>query len=299
MAEISEVAKDIYLIETTASRMLGESGFPRSCLVYYLAATSPALVETGPGAAIPELMNAIRSIGDIANLRYAILTHIHLDHGGGAGALARELPQLQVVVHQRAARHLADPSRLAEASRQAFGHGFEEQYGPILPVAERQIRAVSDGEAVDLGNRRLTVVYAPGHASHQMAIFDGESRELFCGEALGRPQSMVVAPVSGFDPDVAIETMGKLKSLNPQVVFHSHGGVSRDPARLIASVETNMTAYRQIILDATRSGQARETIQEKLETYQRELSFTDWNGPHQVDDLIDWHLAYFDAKGLV
>ena len=132
-----------------------------------------------------------------------------------------------------------------------------------------------------------------------MAVYDSLRRELFCGEALGRPQSTVVAPVSGFDPDAAIETIRRLMSLNPSVLFYSHGGVAHDPGGLMESVLENQMAYRKIILEGAREGESRETLRGQLQAYQEEQSMTPWNGPHQVNDLIEWHLAHFRRKGMI
>ncbi len=215
MAEIERVAPDIYLISTQTSHTVGEAGFPLSSVVYYIASSAPAIIDIGPSVATLDLIEALQRLDDPSRLRYAVLTHIHMDHAGGAGSLVRQLPQVEIVVHRRGARHLADPAKLIEASKTAFGDDFEQQYGVVLPVPENRIKSVDDGDVVDLGNRKLRVIYGPGHATHHMAVWDEENRELFCGEALGRPQSTIVAPVSGFDPDLALETIDRLQALQP------------------------------------------------------------------------------------
>ncbi len=299
MSDISEVAQGVYLIATSGSLASGPAGLPTSSLIYYIAGHQPALVETGPTAGITELIDALGQIGDPLAISYAILTHIHLDHAGGAGAITRSLPNAKIVVHQRGARHLVDPGKLVEASRQAFGDQFEEQYGPILPVPEQRIRAVDDNEVIDIADRELQFIYSPGHASHHMCIWDGVSRGLFCGEALGRPQGTVVAPVAGFDPDAALATIERLATLPVERAFYSHGGVSLQPSSLIESVRSNMAAYRRIILEYVKTGESIERVKRRLVEFQKTHPGGDTPMEHQIDDLVTWHIAYFKRKGLI
>jgi glyoxylase-like metal-dependent hydrolase (beta-lactamase superfamily II) len=299
MSKVSQVADGVYLIDTHQSRREGDAGFPLSSLVYYVDGLRPAIVETGPGSSISELLEAIGSISDPLKLCYAFLTHIHLDHGGGAGVLVKRLPNLTIVTHWRGARHLADPSRLIKATRESFGQHYEDQYGPILPVPTQNIFAAQDGDVVDLGGRSLTCVSAPGHASHHICLWDDKTSGLFCGEALGRPQSTVVAPVSGFDPDETLATIEKLRKLLPRMAFYSHGGSATSPLPLMDAVSFNMRAYREIILSAAKAGLSHERIVTLLEEYQKGHPAGERPVAHQVDDLVTWHMAYFRRRGII
>jgi glyoxylase-like metal-dependent hydrolase (beta-lactamase superfamily II) len=231
---------------------------------------------------------------------YAVITHVHLDHAGGAGTLARRVPDVQIVVHERGARHMIDPGRLTEATRQAFGERFEDDYGPILPVPDSRVHAVADGETILVGDRELRMVHAPGHASHQMCIFDTQTRTLFSGEALGTPDSREVAAVAGFDPKAALDTVDRLARLAPKTVLCSHGGAVRDATEHIQAVHTNMEAYGSIILGALKAGETNDRIADRLEAYQLEHSpegFRRRRG--QFDSIIAWHAVYFKKSGLV
>ena len=302
MTDVSEVADGIYQIETDEANTFGSLGLPRCSMIYFIANGQTALVETGPAVVASAVLEAIRQLGhDPSRLSYIIPTHIHLDHAGGAGTIARQFPQLKVLVHQRGARHLINPSRLIEGTRQAFGDRFEDEYGPILPIPERQVRAVDDGEVIPLGNRELTISYAPGHAPHQICIYETKSQGIFSGEALGPPQigRSIVMPVAGFDLDAALATIDKLSKLDPKIVFCSHGGVSREVARLIQSVRANTKAYGDIILDAMRAGEEKEQMAHRLEAYQIERP----PGEHQLeehhfDHIITWYVAHFKRKGV-
>jgi len=290
MTDVSEVADGIYQIKT------------RFSLIYLITNGQTALIETGPAVVVPTVLDAIRQLDhDTSQLSYIILTHIHLDHAGGVGTLAQQFPQLQVLVHERGARHLIDPSRLIEGTRQAFGEGFEDEYGPIVPIPERQVRAVQDGEVILLGGRELRIVYAPGHAPHQMCIYETKSQGVFSGEALGILQigSNFVPPVAGFDLDAALETIDKVSKLEPKIIFGSHGGVSREAAKLIQSVRANTKAYGDIILEAMRVGEEKEQIVQRLETYHIEHAAGQYQlGERRFDNIIPWYVDYFKRKGV-
>jgi len=302
MTDISKVTDGIYQISTDEAKIFGSLGLPRCSMLYLITDGQMALVETGPAVAVPAALDAIRQLGyDPARLSYIILTHIHLDHAGGAGTMARQLPQVQVIVHQRGARHLIDPSKLIEGTRQAFGERFEDEYGAILPIPEQQVRAVEDGEVIPLGDRELRIIDAPGHAPHQMCIYETKSQGVFSGDAIGSPGTdSLVMPVAGFDLDAALETIDKLSKLDLNIIFCSHGSVSREPATFLQSVRANTKAYGDIILEAMRAGEEKEQIAQRLEAYQRERA----PGEYQPDErrfnnIITWYVAHFKRKGVV
>lgn len=303
MPNISEVADGIYQIEIDEAKTSGTAEPLRCSTVYLIVADGQtALIETGPAVVAPVVLGTIRRLGhDPSRLSYILLTHIHLDHAGGAGTLAHQCPQLQVLVHQRGARHLVEPSRLIEGTRQAFGERFEDEYGPIVPVPEGQVRAVDDGEVIPLGERELRIIYAPGHAPHHMCIYDTKSQGIFSGDALGTPpiESNIVLTVAGFDLDSALESIDKLSQLNPKVVFFSHGGVSRETARLMQSLRANTKAYGDIILGALKAGEGKEEMARRLGAYHSKLIPGEYHlEEHRFEHIIPWYVAHFKRKGV-
>ncbi|MFC1943816.1 MBL fold metallo-hydrolase [Chloroflexota bacterium] len=303
MADVSEVADGIYQIEIDEVKTSGSLELFRCSLVYFIIANGQtALIETGPAVVAPVVLSTIRRLGhDPFQISYILLTHIHLDHAGGAGTLAHQFPQLQVLVHQRGVAHLIDPSKLIEGTRQAYGKRFEDEYGPILPIPEWQVRAVDDGEVIQLGERELRIIYAPGHAPHQMCIYETKSQGIFTGDALGSPpiENSIVLPVAGFNLDSALESIDKLSKLNPKVVFFSHGGVSREAARLMQSVRANTKAYGDIILEAMKAGEGKEQMIRRLEAYHIERVPGEYQLEEQrFDHIIPWYVAHFKRKGV-
>jgi len=293
MTEVSEVADGIYQIETGKASAPGPLGLRIHSIRYFIANGQAALIDIGPAVVVPAVLDAIRQLGyDPYRLSYLILTHIHLDHAGGAGTLAQQFPQLQVLVHQRGARHLIDPKRLIEGTRQAWGERFEDVHGPILPVPERQVRAVEDRDVISLGDKELRIIYAPGHAPHQMCIYETKSQGVFSGDSIG---AMVVA---GFDLDATLETIDKLTKLNPKIIFGSHFRASREATRHLQSVRVNTKAHGDIILEAMRAGEDNEKIAQRLEVYQIDHPPSQYQpGLDRPDRIITWYVDYFKRKG--
>lgn len=214
--------------------------------------------------------------GDIKRLLYIIPTHLHLDHGGGAGLLAKELPEARVVAHLKGARHLMEPSRLIEGTRQAFGAHFEEEFGPILPVPEQRMLVVEGGERLDLGGRELEIVYTPGHASHHICILDDKTRALFCGEALGHyhPEVNFISPsvaMPMFEVELALKSIRTIRELMPELLVFSQYGASRDVDQLVDLAEQQVKVHAEIVLQAVRQGASQAEMEKRLREYDRSL----------------------------
>ena len=300
MAVISEVADGIYLIDTQKDRESASPDLPPGSLVYFIAGDETALIEIGPAVVVPEVLDAIRSIGyDPLQLSYTIPTHIHLDHAGGVGDLARRIPKMKVAVHQRATRHMIDPSRLIEGSKQAFGNNFEQVYGPIIPIAEQQVHTVSEGESISIGKRELIIYEAPGHAPHHICIHDPKTKGVFSGEALGSPETetAIVLTVFGFDLEASLRTIDKMSKLDLTYIYCSNGGVCYEPAKLLESVKKNTKSYGEIILRGIKMGYEKGKIVKKLEKYQNERA--PGKDPQDVQnwgEIFDRYSAYFKKK---
>lgn len=265
MVTVIQVADKIYQIDTGV-RM------PDPILVYFIADEQPSLIDIGSATAVPAIFEGVRELGyEPADLSYVFLTHIHIDHAGGVGYLAQQLPQVKVVVHQRATRHLVDPSKLVAGTRLFFGESFEQEYGPVLPVAENQIYPVQGGEAISLGSRELRVVLSPGHGPEHISFHDSKSGGLFCGDALGIPlpefDFVVPATPLPFDLDSSLETVDKLRELNPTVLFYPHSVISRDIDKSTQLAKESLKTYANIILEGLRAGENLDQMVERWKAY--------------------------------
>src|SRR2546429_4099262 len=164
-----------------------------------------AFVDVGTNASVPYLLAALAELGIArAAVDYVLLTHVHLDHAGGAGRLMQELPNAVAVLHPRGAPHMIDPSRLIEGSRAVYGERLEQLYGQLLPIPAARVRVVEDGERVRLGGRTLELIHVPGHA---LFFFSSRRRHTRCSrdwssdvcssDLGGDPLDRTVAGVSG------------------------------------------------------------------------------------------------------
>jgi glyoxylase-like metal-dependent hydrolase (beta-lactamase superfamily II) len=264
---------------------------------YFITDGDGALIEPGPGAAVPAVQSAIEHLG-LRELAYIIPTHIHVDHAGGAGALAKRNPKAKVLVHPRGVRHLADSAHLVEITQRIYGSDFETRSGTVLPVPESQLRVVEDGEIIVLGGRQLQIIHAPGHASHHLAILDRSQDGLFCGEALGLPPHLLpsVAPYS-FDEDAYLRTIESLRRLHPRMLFYSHGGIITDTDKAFGGAVENTHIYGKMVLEGIRNGDSRTDIALRFAADVKRrfgLLFE----PEGSEMFVTGYSMYYEKKGL-
>ncbi|GAB3686233.1 MBL fold metallo-hydrolase [Salinarchaeum chitinilyticum] len=205
--------------------------------VYVLDGHRPAVVDTGLGADYDAVQGALDAVGiGEEDLEVIALTHVHLDHAGGAGKLVRDYPNATVYVHEIGATHLVDPSRLIEGTKQAVGDQWRHYDDPV-PIPDERIVELEDGDAIDLGDRQLIAHHAPGHAPHQVVFHSVADDAVFTADAAGIyvPQRDAVEPTSpppNFDPEQAIDDLETIRSLEPSVLCYAHFGPARTADRL-------------------------------------------------------------------
>jgi glyoxylase-like metal-dependent hydrolase (beta-lactamase superfamily II) len=293
---VENIGHDIYRLET---QIPGENTI---FSVYFIKGENSVLIEPGPAAIIPAIQNFIKE-QSIGNLEYIIPTHIHLDHGGGLGNLIRLFPKAKAVVNPEAVKHVTDPSRLIRSTKMAFGDDFENIYGKIIPVPYTRLKVVQDNESLYIGDRQLVIIHSPGHAPHHIAIYDTKTKGLFCGEALGliyspgAPPLPAVAPPS-FDPDVYVDNMLRLKELHPDLLFYSHGGVGREPEKLISTVIENTKIIGNAIYDATKLQLTDEAIIRKMGNFIIDR-FGFKLDDYELGSNVRAYLHYFKRKNII
>ncbi|WP_158058755.1 MBL fold metallo-hydrolase [Halorussus halophilus] len=197
--------------------------------VYIYDAARPAIVETGIGTNREYIFDALEVLG-IAKEDVAVIapTHVHLDHAGGAGFLAKECPNAEVYVHEIGAPHLEDPSRLVEGTKQAVGDQWEFYVEPE-PVPEDQLVPIQGGDEINLGNHHLEVYHAPGHAPHQVVYYDRDDDAVFTADAAGIwvPSTREIretSPPSNFDLEQCLADLETIRELNPEALLYTHFG---------------------------------------------------------------------------
>src|SRR6266702_1410379 len=224
-AGVTPLGHDVFEIDT---RMAGYSQITASFLV---RADRPCLVETGTAPSALVVRDALAALGvGPGDLATVVVTHIHLDHAGGVGDIAEMFPSAEIVVHERGANHLADPSRLMGSARRVYGDDLDWLFGELAPTPAGRIRAVGERGSVDLGGgRTLDSHYSPGHAKHHVGLIDSVSGDLYVGDAAGvfLPQTGDLRPATpppDFDLDVALSSLRMFAALRPTRLLFSHYG---------------------------------------------------------------------------
>ncbi len=191
-----------------------------------------ALIDPGPTSRLGNLEEGLASLGlSVSDLTMIVLTHIHLDHAGATGTLVRMNPSLQVVVHERGTPHLVDPSRLMKSATRVFGSEMERIWGNFESVPSDRITSLQGGETVSLGNRKLEVVYTPGHASHHVSYFDKSTGVAFVGDMGGIRMSnracvLPVTPPPEIDVEKWMSSIEKIREWQPELLFLTHFGAA-------------------------------------------------------------------------
>jgi glyoxylase-like metal-dependent hydrolase (beta-lactamase superfamily II) len=239
-------------------------GWSRITAGYLVEGPAPVLVETGSQSSVPALLRALQdhgvAPGDLAGVA---VTHIHLDHAGGVGDVARAFPNATVYVHEKGARHLADPARLIDSAATVYGDLLDSLYGRLDPTPPERLHVLADGETVDVGGgRTLTTVDSPGHAKHHLALHDSESGILFAGDAVGvrLPDVGVLRPATppaDFDLDQALHSLQRFKERRPAGVALAHYGLLPDPVGMLDEAEETLRRWAET---AERAWQAGEDI---------------------------------------
>jgi glyoxylase-like metal-dependent hydrolase (beta-lactamase superfamily II) len=250
---ITALGGDVYEIDT---KMAGYSGITAG---YLILGDRPCLVETGTSTSAPVVRDALAALGVGPNdLATVVVTHIHLDHAGGAGDMARYFPSAQIVVHEKGARHLADPSRLMASARMVWGDRLDTLFGELSPTEADRIVALGDTGSIDLGNgRALSSHYSPGHAKHHVGLIDSATGDLYVGDAAGvyLPQTGDLRPATpppDFDLETALGSLALFGALGPQRLLFSHYG----PVGAVQETLERSAEELRVWVDLTRQAHA-------------------------------------------
>jgi glyoxylase-like metal-dependent hydrolase (beta-lactamase superfamily II) len=265
VASTFQAAAGIQAIDT---RMCGRDQVTSA---YLVRAEEPAIVETGPTTSLTAVMDGLRELGiGPHDLAHIVVTHIHLDHAGGAGALAPHFPKATVWVHERGAPHLADPTRLVQSANRVYGEArLREMFGSVDPVPGDQLRALTDGDKVNLGDRYLEALYTPGHASHHVCLADSETGGVFVGDAVGvfLPDVRVLRPATPppeFDLELAIASIERVQALAPPFILFSHFGPAVEVQELTALAIQRLRRWTDVVAAAMRESDAVDDIVARL-----------------------------------
>lgn len=285
---------DIYFLD------IGLYGCPCYGAIYILDTERPAVIETGTGVNIDLLMDALDSVGiGRDELEVIALTHVHLDHAGGAGLLASKCRKATVYVHPLGASHLVDPAELVAGTKRVI-HELWEYHAQPTPIPEERIITIEGDSKIDLGDRKLSVVPVPGHAPHQVAFYDRENGALFTGDSAGMwlPAGellTVTTPPPNFDLEKWLASHDKIREVDPGLLMYTHFGprvaddAIEDHERILKQWVTDIDALRQELDDG-------EIIERCLDSSDLRALMGDPAGSIPTQFSVEGVLVYLDSQ---
>jgi glyoxylase-like metal-dependent hydrolase (beta-lactamase superfamily II) len=224
---------------------------------YLIPAARPTLIECGPALSIDSVIAALDELGlEPDDLAYLVVSHIHLDHAGGAGDVARAFGAAKVVVSEIGAPHLVDPQRLNASSRRVYGDLMDTIYGECTPIDADRMIGVGERAELDLGGGRvLDLLATPGHAKHHISVLDRDSGALFVGDSVGvkTPNTGPLRPATpppDFDLELAQRTLARYREIAPERVYLAHYGVVDPPQESLQEASDRLAAWAEVAREA-------------------------------------------------
>ena len=257
-----KVGNKLFMVE------LGTGGFDNLICSYIIASEEPFLVESGPTSSVPRLLSGLKELKiDFEDIHYVALTHVHLDHGGGAGTLLKSLPNAKVIVHPRGLPHLANPERLWASSKFVLGF-ISDIFGKPESIPKERLIPMTEG-SFDLGyGGKLNVTETIGHASHNLSFLESFNDGIFPGDAAGTylPEFDVIVPTTPppFHLEVALMSLDKLIRLKPKALYFSHFGKASDAVQRLRDYKVQLKLWADIAEDGVNKNQSLEQIRDRI-----------------------------------
>jgi glyoxylase-like metal-dependent hydrolase (beta-lactamase superfamily II) len=235
-----------------------------------------AFVDVGTTHSVPYLLAALDQLGIAREaVDWLLLTHVHLDHAGGAGALMRALPNAKAVLHPRGAPHLIDPAKLIVGTRAVYGDAlFERLYGDIVPIDAGRVVVTKDGDRAELAGRRLELIHTPGHALHHQCIVDLDHAAVFTGDTFGlsyrefdTSQGAFIVPTTTptqFDPEQLIASIDRIASFAPESVYLMHYGRVTGASKLATDLKAQVRQFVEIARRSARLPDVKGAIEKEM-----------------------------------
>ena len=285
---------------------------------YVIMEQQLTIIETGPSPSVEYVKQGLKELGiSLDEVRYIIVTHIHLDHAGGAGLLLQDCPNATLIVHPKGARHLADPSRLIAGARAVYGDNFDDLFNPIVPVPEQRIEIKSEGDRLTIGpDCTLEFWDTPGHAKHHFGILDPVSNGFFAGDTAGIRYAQLLedgiefylpsTSPNQFDPEAMRAAIERMKDQQFDWLYFGHFGAARNPQAALEQVLTWLDVFVKEGQAACDNDESADQLAKRLLVpVLAQLAEKGAKQPHRVMPYIEMDLQvsaqglldYYDKRG--
>jgi len=241
-------------------------GHPSVVAAYLVTGKKSALVDMGYQSSTEIVLRDLEG----RSIDYLLPTHVHLDHSGACGALAKKFPNAAILVHPIGQKHLIDPSLLIQGATELFGTDLMTQYGLPEPIDSKRVQVASDDDQIDLGDGIvLRTVWTPGHASHHLSYFIESTRTMLTGDCVGVhfPEVPILAPTTpptSFNLDKALLSLERVEKLNPEYLCTPHFGPLRNPQTWLEANKRILREWEARVADSLKTGKPVELIAKEL-----------------------------------
>lgn len=245
--------------------------------IYLLVENEKAcVIETGTSHSIPSIQQGLESVGlGFEDVEYVIVTHIHLDHAGGAGSLMQRCPNATFIVHPRGAWHMINPEKLVAGTTAVYGEEkFAELYGELTPIEEERVISADDEYRLDFHGRELLFLDTPGHALHHFCIYDEKSKGIFTGDTFGvaypqlstngEPFIFATTTPVHFDPDAMLESIDRLMTFKPKKMYLTHFCEVIPTATIVDNLKASITAFVSLAKEIPQTENLVHYIEENI-----------------------------------
>ncbi|WP_047981525.1 MBL fold metallo-hydrolase [Ornithinibacillus contaminans] len=277
-----------------------DMGIPVRTGTYVLAEKELTIIETGPSPSIQYVKAGLEELGyTLDQVKYIIVTHIHLDHAGGAGFLLKDCPNATIIVHPRGKRHLIEPRKLAAGARAIYGESFSDFFDPIVPIPEDRLVEKSEGDTLAIGpDCVLRFLNTPGHAKHHFSIYDPVTNGMFTGDTVGiryeqltREGIDLFLPTTSpnhFDPTAMQESIERMLEMNLDYIYYGHFGMTEKTTialhHVLEWLEIFVEEGQQVFSEGKSYDVLADRLFNRVKDHLRQLHFPD---EHPVYVLIN------------
>lgn len=251
-------------------------GLPEKTGTYVIHERDLTLVETGPSPSVKHIKQGLEHLGfSLDEVKYIIVTHIHLDHAGGAGLLLRDCPNARVVVHPRGKRHLAAPEKLIAGARAVYGDNFSDLFDPVIPIPEERLLVKNEGDTLNIGPEcTLEFFDTPGHAKHHFSIYDPISNGIFTGDTVGiRYEQLVREGIdfflpstspNHFDPEMMQQSIDRIRDMHPDRIYYGHFGMTEKVTTALDQVSQWLNQFVEVGEQVVAEGKGYDELATRL-----------------------------------